>query len=271
MGYALIDSGHQSKLERFGPYLLIRPCLQAVWKPNLQQEYWDQADAVYLRDPLNRWEFKKTLSTPWIIDWKGLKFMLNLTESGQVGIFPEHAHQWSWIESNIDLPCRILNLFAYTGGVSLVAARAGGSVCHLDASKPVVMLARENAVLNQLDQKPIRWIVEDVLKFVRRELKRNSRYDAIILDPPSFGRGSQGEVFKIERDLPHLLQECVKILSPHPQFMLLSCHTPGYTPHFLEKMLFHAMKPFSGKVEAGDLKVEQHEKLSFGTYARWSC
>lgn len=202
----------------------------------------------------------------------GVSFKLSLTDFGHLGIFPEQKKQWEWIQEH-SKGLKVLNLFAYSGGVTLAAAKGGASVCHLDASKGMVAWARENARLNGLEQAPIRWIVEDVTKFLKRELKRGSSYDAIILDPPTFGRGSQGEVFKIEEDLFPLLELCFSLLSPAPKFMLLSCHTPGMTPLILEHLLEPLVLKFGGVVEKGEMALEGKQgvkPLPSGGFARWS-
>ncbi|HSX12529.1 MAG TPA: class I SAM-dependent methyltransferase, partial [Rhabdochlamydiaceae bacterium] len=203
MSYSLLDSGNQQKLEKFGDFLIVRPCAQALWEPKLKEEVWAGADAHFSRDGGNRWTLKRALPHSWQVELKGLLFKISPTDFGHLGIFPEHHLLWQWAAKQIrkEESPQILNLFAYSGGATLALAKAGAQVCHLDASEKMVKWARENARLNQLDEAPIRWIVDDALKFLKRELKRGKRYDGIILDPPSFGRGNKGEVFKIEHDL----------------------------------------------------------------------
>ncbi len=265
MKYQLIDSGNEQKYERFGDFSLVRPCAQAVWGPE-RSESWKEADALFTREPANRWSFKKSLPSSWIVECGGVKFKVSLTDFGHIGIFPEHAFLWTDMAKRIRKGDKVLNLFAYSGGATLAAARAGAEVCHVDASKAIVAWARENAALNGLEKAPIRWIVDDALKFLKRELKRGVRYDGILLDPPTFGRGAQGEVFKIERDLRPLLELCKALLSDNPSFFILSCHTPGYTPIVLQHILSEVI---SGNIETGEMTIEGPKKLPSGTYARW--
>ena len=277
-GYRLVDSGDGQKLEQFGPYLIIRPCAQAVWKPNLAKKEWQKADALFSREQNHRWTFYRPLPDSWSLTTKGITFQISLTDFGHLGIFPEQEASWQWLQeqlssSNLKEKPKVLNLFAYSGGSTLAAAKAGASVCHLDASKGMVSWARENAKLNGLEQAPIRWIVEDVRKFLARELKRGSRYEGIILDPPSFGRGSKGELFKIEEEIIPLLQECKKLLSDQPLFLLFSCHTPGFSPLVMNHLLSQIMQGESGKVQSGEMVLQGTDKvfdLPSGTFARWT-
>ncbi len=275
MSYSLLDSGHGEKLERFGSQVLVRPCAQAAWRPVLAKTQWDGADARFTREGGNRWLKKKALADHWIVDLQGIKFKLMPTDFGHLGIFPEHAQQWQFIEEKIRSAKReveVLNLFAYTGGATLAAARAGAKVCHLDASKSAVAWARENATVNRLDDRPIRWIIEDVLKFLQREIKRERKYDGIILDPPSFGRGKQGEVFKIERDLLDILDTCRQLLTKKPLFVLFTSHTLGFTPLVMRHLLSQTMQGFLGELESGELLIpcERSLPLPCGCFARWS-
>lgn len=275
--YHLIDSGHGRKLERFGRYLIARPCAQAVWQPSLPLSEWNKADADFTREDENKWLEKNPLPTSWNIAVSGITFKLSPTDFGHLGIFPEQRDFWDWIQQAIinkggRESINVLNLFAYSGGSTLAAAKAGAKVCHLDASKGTVAWARENAALSGLEKAPIRWIVDDVGKFLKRELRRGNRYDAIILDPPSFGRGSQGEVFKIEDDLPAILRDCRELLVERPLFVLFSCHTPGFTPITMRHLLSQMMQGTDGVIEEGEMVVHGHgEALSLpsGTFARW--
>lgn len=276
--YTLVDSGNGRKLERFGPYLLSRPCSQAVWSPQLPDKEWDKTDATFSREQENKWTYKRSLPTEWHIEVAGLHFKISSTDFGHLGIFPEQKSFWEWIQSTIkehvtpSFKPRVLNLFAYSGGSTLAAAKAGASVCHLDASKGMVTWARENAALNRLEQAPIRWIIEDVKKFLARELKRGSRYEGIILDPPSFGRGAKGEVFKIEEMIVPLLQECRALLSDRPLFILFSCHTPGFSPIVMHHLMEQAMKGLKGKISVGEMVLSgenQVFEVPSGTYAKW--
>lgn len=276
MNYTLIDSGAQQKLERFGDFLLVRPCAQALWLPKLSQEIWDSAHAVFTREKGNSWKKGSSLPKEWIVEVEGLHFKIAPTDFGHLGIFPEHSLLWKWMQQCIQErkePPSILNLFAYSGGATLAAAKAGAKVCHLDASKGMVQWARENAKLSKLEKAPIRWIVDDVLKFLRREERRGATYDGIILDPPSFGRGSQGEVFKIERDLPLILQLCRALLSKNPLFVVLSSHTPGQTPLVMQHLLSQMMHGVKGVIEGGEMVLSAKGALDVpcGSYARWRC
>jgi 23S rRNA (cytosine1962-C5)-methyltransferase len=277
--YLLIDSGNGRKLERFGKYLLSRPCSQAVWKPSLSENEWQKADAVFLREGDTKWIYHSDISPSWQVLVSGINFKISPTDFGHLGIFPEQKDFWSWIQTtlikakeNRTEPLQVLNLFAYSGGSTLAAAKAGAQVCHLDASKSMVAWARENAVLNQMEQAPIRWIIDDVSKFLARELRRGKRYDAIILDPPSFGRGSKGEVFKIEDDLHNILNQCRDLLTDRPLFILFSCHTPGFTPVAMNHLISQMMHGIAGKIDSGEMLLKGQEgvlPLPSGTFARW--
>lgn len=275
MQYKLIDSGKGRKLERFGPYLIARPCAQAVWAPMLPEGEWKKADAQFTREPDNRWVARQPLKESWTVEVAGLKFKLAQTDFGHLGIFPEQKPFWQWLQKIIrpqETPFKVLNLFAYSGGSTLAAAKAGAHVCHLDASKGMVAWARENAALNGLETVPVRWIIDDVTKFLQRELKRGSRYEGIILDPPSFGRGVHGEVFKIEEEIIPLLQSCRQLLSEKPRFLLFSCHTPGFTPIAMHHLLAQALQGLPGKVDSGEMLLEGEMgvlSIPSGTFARW--
>lgn len=266
MTYRLLDSGNEKKFEQIGDYLLVRPCAQAVWTPSSGD--WKKADGVFSRDPENRWKFTKPLPAYWITDCGGIKFKICPTDFGHVGLFPEHAFLWQQIRRWLSPGASFLNLFAYTGGASLAAAQAGASVCHVDASKTVVAWARENAAFNQLEKAPIRWIVDDVIKFLRREERRKVSYDAILLDPPTFGRGAKGEVFKIEKDLREILRLCRLLLSNRPLFFILSCHTPGYSPLVLQNLLSEIFN--EGTITSEEMTIVGPKNLPCGAYACWT-
>ncbi len=274
--YALIDSGDGRKLERFGPYVLSRPCSQAVWRPQLPAAKWNQADASFSREQENNWANLQSLPEIWQIEVANLIFKISPTDFGHLGIFPEQKTFWEWIQAIIKPHAkskpRVLNLFAYSGGSTLAAAKAGAAVCHLDASKGMVAWARDNAALNGLEEAPVRWIVEDVKKFLARERKRGSRYEGIILDPPSFGRGSKGELFKIEDEIVNLLQDCRDLLSDNPLFVLFSCHTPGFSPLVMQHLLSQAMQGIEGTIDVGEMVLAGQGALEVpsGTYARWT-
>lgn len=278
--YALIDSGLGFKLERFDQYLLSRPCSQAVWEKKLSQEEWDKADAVFFRESDTKWRFHNPAAQhSWNVSVSDLLFKVSPTDFGHLGIFPEQRSFWKWIQTFIkeaaskrSEPIHILNLFAYSGGSTLAAAKAGAHVCHLDASKGMVEWARENASLNRLEKSPIRWIVDDVRKFLLRELRRGRKYDGIILDPPSFGRGSQGEVFKIEEHIVDLLKQCRALLSSHPLFVLFSCHTAGFSPMVMRHLLDQTLSEYKGVIDSGEMLLTGGGSvfpLPSGTFARW--
>ena len=269
MNYQLLDSGSGLKLERFNEYTLMRPCPQAVWRPE-KPELWEKADASFSRDNGNKWTFRKKLPKEWISTICGVDFKISPTDFGHLGAFPEHADLWEWMRGKIDKEDKILNLFAYSGGVTLAAAQEGAQVCHLDASKGMVDWARENAKLNRLEKAPIRWIVDDAIKFLNREVKRGSKYEGIILDPPTFGRGAKGEIFKIEEEILPLLRLCSQLLSDRPLFILFSCHTPGFTPIVMGHLMKQTMN--RGHVETGEMILHSPGALSIpsGSFARWT-
>jgi 23S rRNA (cytosine1962-C5)-methyltransferase len=214
--------------------------------------------------------FHKKIPKTWSVMHGGVVFKIAPTDFGHLGLFPEHADLWESMRGLLKKSSRVLNLFAYSGGVTLAAAQAEAEVCHLDASKGRVDWARENAALNELAKAPIRWIVDDALKFLRREKKRESFYDAIILDPPTFGRGSQGEVFKIERDIMPLLELCAELLTKKPLFVFFSCHTPGFTPLALRHLLGQTMP--KGSIEVGEMALHSPGAVSIpsGSFAKWT-
>jgi 23S rRNA (cytosine1962-C5)-methyltransferase len=243
--YEVIDSGEGRKLERFGDYRLIRPCSQAIWRP--REASWS-ADAEFVRD--SGW--KGRLPNEWEIEIESVVMQLRPTDFGHLGLFPEHAMHIEWLRSQ--QPERLLNLFAYSGLISLALGKQC-AVCHVDAAKGMVEWAKENAARNAIDS--IRWIVDDAVKFMKREVRRGAQYDAVVLDPPTFGRGRQGEVFKLERDILTLL-ELTHALKP--KAILLTCHTPGVTPTTLSNLL-------GARSEAGEVVLGDH--IPSGVYGRW--
>ena len=277
--YLLVDSGCGRKLERFGPFLIDRPCSQAVWQPKLSSKDWKKADVRFTREDDKSWTGIK-LPEEWIIELEDILLKISSTDFGHLGVFPEHAGMWTWFrnlikERNEKSPQapKILNLFAYSGGATLAAAAEGASVCHVDASKGMIDWARQNAGHNNLEKAPIRWIIDDVNRFLNREIRRGNKYDGIILDPPTFGRGKRGEVFKIERDLHELLKNCHSLLSDNPLFVLFSCHTPGFTPMIMKQLLTQMMEDHTGKIDQGEMSLPGKEdtfSVPSGTFARWS-
>ena len=250
--YELLDSGNGRKLERFGKFVLARPCSQALWRPSRGDADWSRADASFDREDGNRWHGRSNLPKEWNIETAGIRFKLGGTDFGHLGIFPEQRAQWKWIREHAR--GAVLNLFAYSGGSTMAAALGGAKVCHLDASKGMVEWARENARLNGLAERPIRWIVDDAHKFMRREIRRGRRYDAIILDPPTFGRGAGGEMYKIERDLKDTLGLVKDLLSDHPAFVLFSSHTPGLSCVVAENILGQLFP--TAAIESGEMLLE---------------
>lgn len=259
--YELLDSGDGRKLERFGRHVLARPCSQALWRMSLPESEWARADASFDREDGNRWHGRANLPKEWNIQTAGIRFRLGGTDFGHLGIFPEQRAQWRWIRDVVQRAgnatgrsLRVLNLFAYSGGSTMAAALGGAEVCHLDASKGMVEWARANAALNGLADKPIRWIVDDAHKFMKREQRRGRRYDAIILDPPTFGRGAGGEMYKIERDLKETLALAKALLSDSPCFMLFSSHTPGLSPIVAANILSQLFP--DARIESGEMLLE---------------
>jgi 23S rRNA (cytosine1962-C5)-methyltransferase len=257
--YELLDSGDGRKLERFGRFVLARPCSQALWRTERGEGEWRGADASFDREEGNRWHGRGNLPKEWTIETAGVKFKLGGTDFGHLGIFPEQRAQWKWIRQTVQVAASrgsvsALNLFAYSGGSTMAAALGGAQVCHLDASKGMVEWAKENARLNGLAESPIRWIVDDAHKFMRREIRRNRRYDAIILDPPTFGRGAGGEMYKIERDLKETFSLVRGLLSDRPLFVLFSSHTPGLSRIVAENILSQIFP--SARLESGEMLLE---------------
>ena len=259
--YELLDSGGGRKLERFGGYVLARPCSQAFWRPSQPAAEWARANASFDREDGNRWHGRANLPKEWTINTAGISFRLGGTDFGHLGIFPEQRAQWRWIRETVRAAAAqrgrapsVLNLFAYSGGATMAAAMGGAEVCHLDASRGMVDWARENARLNGLSSSPIRWIVDDARKFMGRELRRGRRYDAIVLDPPTFGRGASGETYKIERDLEETLAQAGSLLSDSPLFVLFSSHTPGLSCTVAENVLGQHFP--TAKLESGEMLLE---------------
>jgi 23S rRNA (cytosine1962-C5)-methyltransferase len=280
VSYALLDSGRGRKLERVGPYLLDRQAAQAHWRPRLAPGEWRRADAVHVRGDTGggHWEERRKLPERWEVELEGVRAHVKLTPFGHLGLFAEHAAHWPWLRATLAEAVRargsveVLNLFAYTGAPSIACAQAGARVTHVDAARGIVDWARENAALNGLAEAPIRWIVEDCGAFLQRELRRGRHYDALILDPPSFGRGAKGQVFKIENDLEALLDLCTELLGPKPACVLFTCHTAGFSPLVLENLLSERLG--DGQRVSGEMAIGESEggrRLPAGSYSRWSA
>ena len=277
--YELIDSGNSQKLERYGPYTLVRPEPQAIWLPVLSEKKWSSAQAVFeSADEENggHFRFQSAMDHRWIMQYNGLKFWGGISSSRHLGVFPEQAVQWDWISNQVNSsnhPLKVLNLFGYTGIASLAAAKAGASVTHVDASKKVITQARENQSLSEMDALPIRWIVDDALKFVEREARRQSTYDGLILDPPKFGRGPKGEVWEFYRLLPVLLSQCRKILSSQPMFIVITAYAIQASSLTLFFTLRDIMRDFKGRLSIGELVTIEKSAgraISNAIFARWS-
>ena len=290
--YELLDTGSGLKLERFGPYIFIRPEVQAMWEQGLPIKEWEKAHAAF--QPNNEesgghWIFKKKVEERWEMRYdlafsddlgkKGaqIRFWAMTTPGRHLGVFPETAAQWEFILDAIrstkgQSPIKVLNLFGYTGLASLTAATAGAQVTHVDASKKSVSWARENQLLSKLKDAPIRWIVDDALKFVEREGRRGAKYDGIILDPPKFGRGPKGEVWEVYKSLPDLLKDCQAILSDRPLFMIVTAYAVKTSAIHIGQVLQQGLSNFKGTMEIGELVSRESSAgrlLSQAVYARW--
>jgi 23S rRNA (cytosine1962-C5)-methyltransferase len=288
--YELLDSGEGEKLERFGDFILSRPDPQALWRKKLDQSEWKKASAVFTRDEnKGDWNVKKDLPSKWEIELAGLKFFIKPTPFKHVGIFPEQAANWEWMTKlitkselkvspsnsfNSDLvEIEVLNLFAYTGGATLAAAKAGAKAVHVDGSKAAITWANENAELSGLKDKPIRWILEDARSFVKREIKRGRKYHGIVMDPPSFGHGPENELWKIEEDFLPLLEDCIKLLADKPLFFLINGYSAGYSAIAYNNSLQELKEKFGGSTEMGELTIKESRSdrlLPCGIFARWS-
>jgi len=271
----VLETGHGMKKERWGEVILVRPDPQVIW-PRLSAD-WGTADALYHRDSGGggRWEFRRKLPESWTIGYDSLRFRIHPTNFKHTGLFPEQAANWDWFTARIraaSRPPRVLNLFGYTGGATVAAAAAGAHVCHVDAAKGMVQWCRDNAALSGLAAAPIRYIVEDCLRFVEREHRRGSRYEAIIMDPPSYGRGKSGEIWKLEDDLYNLVGAACQLLSDTPLFTLINAYTTGLSPTVIATILgSHA--PRTGTLSCGEvaLPVSVGGLLPCGSFARWEA
>jgi 23S rRNA (cytosine1962-C5)-methyltransferase len=280
--YELLDSGKGAKLERYGSYTFVRPEHQAVWRPVLPDDRWSAAHASFIptgEESGGRWEFRRPVKTPWKMSYKGLSFLAFTANSRHMGVFPEQAAQWDWMVERIKArqsqePVRVLNLFGYTGLATLAAAQAGAQVVHVDASKKSMLLARENQALCGLSDRPIRWLVDDAFKFVRREVRRGSQYEGIVLDPPKFGRGPQGQVWELFESLPELLENCRALLSPQPLFVILTAYAIRASALSAYYALQEMTAGMPGEIETGELALVERSAgrlLSTAIYARWSA
>ena len=278
--YALLDSGGGRKLERYGPYKVVRPEPQCLWTPRLAPGAWDAADAVF--DPTDeedagRWRFNGRPKEVWPLSWGEARFNGRFTAFRHLAFFPEQAANWTWLDAAVrgagGQP-RVLNLFGYTGVASLVMAAAGAAVTHVDASKKAVAWARENAELSGLAERPIRWITEDARKYVAREVRRGSKYEGIILDPPKYGRGPGGEVWRLFEDLPELAGLCAELLSENAKFLVLNAYAERISGAALAGLLAEKLAGRGGRIEWGELAlVEERGDRAIGMsfFARWAA
>ncbi len=276
--YTLLDSGNGRKLERFGDRTLIRPEAEAIWQPLLPAREWAKAQAEFVpsaEENGGHWVSPKKNILDWTLGYKYLKFKCQLSNSKQVGVFPEQSCQWDWVRAQIAAakrPVRVLNLFGYTGAISMAAAKSGAQVTHLDASRKAIQWAKENRTLNQLSESSIRWMVDDGLKFVQREIRRDSFYEGIIMDPPKFGRGPKGEVWEFYRGFPDLLRAAINLLSADARFLLVTAYAIKASSITLDNAMREGMRGRGGKITSGEVcLVDQsgNRTLSMAIFSRW--
>ena len=273
--YGLIDCGHGRKLERYGPYRVIRPEPQAMWAP--AQDGWD-ADAEFVpgsdEEGGGRWTFARPLPPAgWEMAWRDVRFRAQCTPFRHLAFFPDMAPQWAWMAERIGAGHEALNLFGYTGVGSLALAGAGAGVVHVDASKKSVEAGKANAALSGMAERPIRWLVDDAAKFTAREVRRGRRYDGIILDPPKFGRGPDGEIWRLEEGLPGLIADCRKLLDADSRFLVLTVYAVRMSALAIGELLNQALTDLGGRVECGDMAVREEARgllLPTAIFARWS-
>ena len=277
--YALLDSGGGRKLERYGPYRVVRPEPQCLWAPRLPAAEWESADAVFDpsdEDEAGRWRFSHPPKESWPLGWGDVRFHGRFTNFRHLAFFPEQAANWTWLDQRIrsaGRPLKVLNLFGYTGVASLVCAAAGASVTHVDASKKAVAWARENAALSNMEDRPIRWIVEDAKKYVQREVRRGSQYDGIILDPPKFGRGPTGETWRLFEDLPEFASQCASLLSPDASFLILNAYAARISGASLSGLLAQELAGRPGRIDWGELTLAEQagdRQVGLSFFGRWS-
>ena len=279
--YELIDATNGNRLERWGDKILIRPDPQIIWNTEAKDIRWKNADGIYHRSNSGggSWEVKnKDIQTSWNISYNGLKFGIKIMNFKHTGVFPEQATNWDLLDkiisSSENKKMNVLNLFAYTGGATLASAKAGAKVCHVDASKGMVSWSRENAKMSNLENSPIRWIVDDCEKFVLREIRRNNKYDGIIMDPPSYGRGPNGEIWKIEDNLFEFVNECEKLLSDDPEFFIINSYSTGFSASTIEYLVSEIVKKkYGGFVFSSEIGIKVMSSgliLPSGSTVIWS-
>ncbi|WP_026613468.1 class I SAM-dependent rRNA methyltransferase [Ensifer aridi] len=284
-GYHLIDSGDGEKLEQYGPYRIVRPEAQALWPKALPASVWDKADAVFTgdtdEDGMGRWRFpREVLGETWPMQLLDADFLGRFTSFRHVGVFPEQLAHWSWMKDEVEAagrPLKVLNLFGYTGVASLIAAKAGAEVTHVDASKKAIGWARENQALARAEKLPIRWICDDAMKFIQREERRGSRYDIILTDPPKFGRGPNGEVWQLFDHLPAMLDICREILTLEARGLVLTAYSIRASFYSIHELMRETMRGRGGRVESGELIIREGgldgstpgRALSTSLFSRW--
>lgn len=275
--YEILDMANGEKLERWGNITLIRPDPQIIWNDKSFPEKWGSAHARYNRSTSGGggWKYNKRLPESWQVTYKDLKFNIKPMGFKHTGLFPEQAVNWDWMINkirNAGRPIKVLNLFAYTGGASVACSYAGASVCHVDSSKGMTAWAKENIESSGLSDRPVRFIVDDVRKFVEREIRRGNTYDAIVMDPPSYGRGKNGEVWQFENNIADLVELCTKVLSDKPLFFLINSYTTGISSRVLENILSLELKFKKGKYASGEIGLPMTNSnlvLPCGIFARW--
>jgi 23S rRNA (cytosine1962-C5)-methyltransferase len=278
--YELIDTGDGERLERWGKYILRRPDPQVIWPAKANPEVWENFHGHYHRSSSGggNWEIQGQLPERWVLHYRDLAFYIKPMGFKHTGLFPEQATNWEWFSNQIKSypgQARVLNLFAYTGGATVAAAGAGAAVCHIDAAKGMVSWAKENLLLSGMSECPVRFMVDDVVKFVQREKRRERQYEGIIMDPPSFGRGPNGEIWKIEDEIYGLVKECMEVLAPHPRFFLINSYTTGLAPTVLKNILQLTVGArFGGKVTAEEVGLPVTASgivLPCGASGRWEA
>lgn len=275
--YEILDMANGEKLERWGNIYLVRPDPQIIWKDKSYPEKWKKADARYSRSNTGggSWSYQKRLPEAWQVKYKELTFNIKPMGFKHTGLFPEQAVNWDWMIDKIkgaNREIKVLNLFAYTGGATVACSFAGASVCHVDSSKGMVSWAKENVASSGLADRPVRFIIDDVMKFVQREIRRGNKYDAIIMDPPSYGRGKNGEVWQFENNIADLVELCSEVLSDNPLFFLINSYTTGISSKVLENILTLKLKMRKGKYSSGEIGLSMKDSslvLPCGIYGRW--
>lgn len=280
--YELIDTGNGMRLERFGKYKLVRPDPQIIWKPRLDKQQWHAVDALFDVEK-KKWIIKTKVPEKWLLKYKNIAFYAKLSPFKHTGIFPEQILQWEWMIEKLTIQnakfnstnqnVKVLNLFGYTGIASLVCAAEGAIVTHVDASRPAIGWARENQAVSHVHDKSIRWILDDAIKFVQREVKRGVRYDGIIMDPPVYGHGPEGETWDFNESFPKLLALCRLVLTSKPLFILVNAYAISSSSLMLENVFSDYISDLGGDIETGELALEEKSAgrlLSTGIFARWS-